>query len=171
MARSLDEARGGGSLSRSRVVTALQARFGHLFHELAKFGVVGAIAYVVDIVSFNVLRASVFDEKPLTAKIVSTVLATTVAFFGNRQWTFKHRTRQDVRREYVLFFALNAVALGIALACLGMSHYVLGFDSALADNISANVVGMALGTVFRFWTYRKFVFTEAPKPPPVPAAA
>lgn len=152
-------------------VAALQARFGHVLHELAKFGVVGVIAYVVDLGSFNVLRATVFDDRPLTAKIVSTVLATTVAFFGNRQWTFRHRGRQDVRREYLLFFALNAVGLAIALSCLGVSHYLLGFDSALADNVSANVVGMALGTVFRFWTYRKFVFTAAPEPQSVPAAA
>ena len=65
-----------------------------------------------------------------------------------------------MRREYMLFFGLNAVGLTIALSCLGISHYLLGFTSPLADNISANVVGMALGTVFRFWAYRRFVFTE-----------
>lgn len=171
LARSLDDPRGGSGPSAGRLVAALQARFGHLVHELAKFGVVGAIAYVVDIVTFNALRTTVFDDRPLTAKVVSTVLATTVAFFGNRQWTFRHRTRQDMRREYVLFFGLNAVALAIALSCLGISHYVLGFTSPLADNISANVIGMALGTVFRFWTYRKFVFTAAPEPQRVPQAA
>jgi len=35
-----------------------------------------------------------------------------------------------------------------------------GFTSALADNISANVVGLGLGTLFRFWSYRKWVFPE-----------
>jgi hypothetical protein len=38
----------------------------------------------------------------------------------------------------------------------------MGWDSALADNISANVVGLALGTAFRFWSYRKFVFPAIP---------
>jgi hypothetical protein len=28
----------------------------------------------------------------------------------------------------------------------------------LADVVSANVVGMAGGTLFRFWSYRRFVF-------------
>ncbi|MGQ0844485.1 MAG: GtrA family protein [Sporichthyaceae bacterium] len=180
MARSVDGARGGPSrtepaLSGNFLVKAVRERFGHLFHELAKFGVVGAVAYLVDIVTFNVLSQTVLDGRPLTAKIFSTVLATTVAFVGNRQWTFRHRARQDLRREYVLFFALNAVALAIALACLGISHYVLNFTSPLADNISANVIGMLLGTVFRFWTYRRFVFTEiapvAEDPRPAPAAA
>jgi putative flippase GtrA len=169
LARSLD----GASYPGSGLVAAVRDRFGHLVHEIAKFGIVGAVAYVVDITTFNALRAGVMSDRPLTAKVISTVLATTVAFFGNRQWTFRHRERQNVRREYVLFFALNAVALVIALSCLGISHYLLGFTSPLADNISANIVGMAFGTIFRFWAYRRFVFTEVAQeePRPQPQAA
>lgn len=151
---------------------SLYDRLGHLFHELAKFGIVGAVAYIVDLGTFNLLRTGEsMHDRPLTAKLISTVLATTVAYFGNRHWTFRHRERTGLRREYALFFAFNAVGLAIALTCLGVSHYVLGFTSTLADNISANLVGMALGTVFRFWSYRKFVFTEVARPAeePVPA--
>ena len=144
---------------------AVRDRFGHLVHELAKFGVVGAIAYIVDLGTFNALRSGVLSDKPLTAKLISTVLATTVAYFGNRQWTFRHRERQGMRKEYTLFFGFNAVGLAIALGCLGTSHYVLNLTSSLADNVSANVVGMALGTIFRFWAYRRFVFIEAEAPP------
>jgi hypothetical protein len=57
-----------------------------------------------------------------------------------------------------MFFILNAVGLLIAVSCLGLSHYVLGLDSKLADNISANGFGVALGTLFRFWSYRRFVW-------------
>lgn len=148
--------------SHNSLVTGLQDRFGHLVHELAKFGVVGAVAYLVDLITFNVLRSGAMDDRPLTAKIISTVAATTVAFVGNRHWTFRHRERAGLRREYVLFFVLNAVGLAIALGCLGVSHYLLNFTSPLADNISANVIGMALGTVFRFWSYRRFVFPAIP---------
>jgi putative flippase GtrA len=140
-------------------VRSLYGRVEHLIHELAKFGIVGAIAFVVDVGTFNLLRNGSMHDKPLTAKIISTVLATTVAFAGNRQWTFRHRERVGLRREYMLFFALNAVGLGIALTCLGVSHYLLDFTSPLADNISANLVGMAFATTFRFWSYRRFVFT------------
>ncbi|HEX3614829.1 MAG TPA: GtrA family protein [Sporichthyaceae bacterium] len=143
---------------------AIRERFGHLVHELAKFGVVGAVAYVVDVGTFNALRAGVLTDRPLSAKFISTILATTAAYFGNRHWTFRHRERTGLRREYALFFAFNAVGLAIALGCLGLSHYVLGLTSSLDDNISANVIGMMLGTVFRFWTYRKFVFTELAEP-------
>jgi putative flippase GtrA len=143
---------------------SLHDRFRHLLHELAKFGVVGAIAYIVDFGTFNLLRHGSMEDRPLTAKVISTVLATTVAYFGNRHWTFRHRERTGLRREYTLFFVFNAVGLAIALSCLGISHYLLGFTSALADNVSANLVGMAFGTIFRFWSYRRFVFTEATPP-------
>ena len=48
--------------------------------------------------------------------------------------------------------------MGIGLLCLWVSHYVLGFTSILADNISGNVIGLALGTAFRFTLYKLWVF-------------
>ena len=81
-----------------------------------------------------------------------------MAYIGNRLWTFRRRSRSGIGREYSLFFLLNAVGLAIALGCLATSHYLLGFTGRLADNIAANVVGLVLGTTFRFWSYRRFVF-------------
>jgi putative flippase GtrA len=133
-----------------------------------KFGVVGSVAYAVDLGVFNLLLH--ITDKPLTSKTISTVLATTVAYAGNRTWTFRRRSRSTVRREYTLFFLLNGVGLAIALSCLAVSHYLLGFTSALADNISANVIGLVLGTAFRFWSYRRWVFPEEPVSSPEPGA-
>jgi putative flippase GtrA len=139
-------------------------RLSGLLRELGAFGAVGLVALAVDVASFNVLRGPV-GLGPLTSKVASVVLATTVAYAGNRWWTYRHRGRGVVSREYSLFFVLNGVGLGIALTCLAVSHYLLGFRSALADNVAANVVGLVLGTAFRFWSYRRFVFVEpAPRP-------
>ncbi|HET6214466.1 MAG TPA: GtrA family protein [Micromonosporaceae bacterium] len=143
--------------------------FRSLVHELGKFGTVGIIAYVVDSVIFNVLLGTMWW---LPAKTIATVIAATVAFIGNRSWTWRHRERSNLTREYLLYFAFNAVGLGIGLACLWLSHDLLGrfwpeiYQTRLADNISAMVVGMGLGTMFRFWAYRTFVFV-APAPQPV----
>lgn len=143
-----------------KTLLRLYYRLGDLVRELMKFGVVGVVAYVVDLSTFNLL---LFETgKPITSKTVSTVIATTVAYFGNRYWTFRHRHRAQIRREYVLFFVLNGVGLLIAVGCLAISHYLLGFTSKLADNIAANGVGLVLGTAFRFWSYRRWVFQEAP---------
>ena len=149
-----------------RLLSALMTRIRGLFSELAKFGTVGAISLVVDIVIFNAVLAS--TDKPLTSKIVSTVFSATNAFVLNRAWSFKHRERTTIRREYGLFFVLNVVGLAISLLCLATSHYLLGFESRLADNIAANGVGLVLGTTFRFWSYRRFVWAA---PAEVAAAA
>lgn len=135
-----------------------------IYREAAKFGAVGLMALVIDVGIFNILMyagGGVLNDRPLTAKVVSVVIATTFSYFANRFWTFKHRGRTSYAREYVLFFVLNAVGMGIALACLWFSHYALGFTNAIADNLSANVIGLALGTIFRFWSYRKWVFPNA----------
>jgi putative flippase GtrA len=130
--------------------------------ELGKFGIIGLVAYIIDLTIFNVLRFAGGEgplyDKPLTAKVVSVLAATTFAYFGNRHWTFKDRSRSSFRRQYTLFFVFNAVGMIISLSCLWVSHYLLGFESALADNISANVIGLVLGTIFRFWGYHNWVF-------------
>ena len=155
----IDASRRGAALLRT-----VHDQAGHLLREIAKFGVVGIVAFVIDIGLFNLLRFAGGEgpmyDRPLTAKIVSVVVATTFAYFGNRYWTFRHRGRTSFGREYVLFFVLNGVGLAISVGCLWFSHYALGLTSALADNISANVIGIGLGTLFRFWSYRRWVFPE-----------
>ncbi len=151
-----------------QLLNRLYARFRDLVHELGKFGVVGAVAYLVDSVLLLVLDARGWE--PLWAKTVATVAAATVAFVGNRFWTWRHRARTGFAREYGLFFLFNVIGLGIALACLAVTYHGLGalwpsvFRTTLAVLISANVVGLAAGTVFRFWSYRRFVFRPAPQP-------
>ena len=134
----------------------------NLRNELGKFGVIGFIAFLIDLVIFNFLRFAggegVLFDRPLTAKVLSVLVATTFAFVGNRHWTFKERSRSTIRRQYTMFFVFNVIGMVIALSCLWISHYVLGYESALADNISANFVGLILGTIFRFWGYHNWVF-------------
>ena len=144
------------SSSRPGLLGRLEARVRGVLAELAKFGTVGALSFLIDVAIFNAVL--VVLDKPLTAKVISTVFSATNAFVLNRAWSFKHRERTNVRREYSLFFGLNAVGLSISLLCLAVSHYVLGFESRLADNIAANGVGLVLGTTFRFWSYRRFVW-------------
>jgi len=146
----------------------LRAAATALLGQLAKFGVVGGIAYVVDVGLFNLLSyvgaAPLLAGQPLLAKVVSTVAATVVAWLGNRYWTFRHNRRPDVTREFVLYLIMCTIGLLISLTCLWVSHYVLGFTSVLADNVAANVVGLAAGTAFRFWAYKRFVFTHQAEP-------
>lgn len=130
-------------------------------HEIMKFGSVGAIAYVVAVGGFNALvhlPNAPLKTKPVTASIISGALSITVAYFGNRHWTWRDRPKGKMSREITLFFIVNLIGLAIGTLTLAFSRYVLGLDSAVADNISANVVGVGIGTLFRFYSYRKWVF-------------
>jgi putative flippase GtrA len=142
-----------------------------LVREMLKFGMVGAVAFVIDLGGYNLLvfgphllgmlgegnTQGILYDKPLTARVISASAATLVAWLGNRLWTFRHRRHRQASHELALFVFFNVVAMVISVACLGFSRYVLGLDSQLSDNLT-NIVGIAIGTLFRFWSYRKFVF-------------
>lgn len=134
---------------------------------IAKFGVVGAVAFVVDVSVFNLLLYAgssgegVLFHKPVTAKIIAVLVATTCAYIGNRVWTFKERPpAHSTGKQYLLFLASNGIALLITVGCLAFSRYVLQLNTPLSNNLSANVVGLLLGTLFRFWSYYTWVFPK-----------
>lgn len=145
-----------------RMLKSLYRRFDYLIHEVAKFGTVGGVAYIVQLAATNAFWW-VFDMPVLLGQALGVLCATIVAFFGNRFWTFRHRARSGLLREYALFFSFNAVGMAIQVGCQAFSVYVLGLDGPLAQNISGNVIGVALGSLFRFWSYKKWVFRE-PEP-------
>jgi putative flippase GtrA len=146
-----------------QVIRQAYLRWQTLVHELAKFGIVGVLCYAVDFGLYNICHVAI-GLGPITSKIISTVVAATCAYFGNRHWSFRHRARSGVRREYTLFIVLNTVGLAIALACLAFGYYALDQRSALASNIWGNLIGTGLGTVFRFWAYKKWVFLHPEDP-------
>lgn len=130
-----------------------------------KFGVVGGIGYIIDVSIFNVLiiagqtsGSSNWFFSSLGAKTVSTSVAILFNWLGNRYWVFRAHRRHDVWREFFEFVVVSVGGMVISLAVLWFTHHVLGLHSLLADNISANVVGLGLGTIFRFVLYRYWVY-------------
>jgi hypothetical protein len=89
--------------------------------------------------------------------VIATVAAMIVTYLGSRYWTFRHRERSGMGRETILFLVLNGMGLAIQLACIGITNYALGRTDKLAANI-ALLVGICLGTLFRFWSYRRWVW-------------
>ena len=83
-----------------------------------------------------------------------------VAYVGMRSWAFSRRETGDQVESLVRFFALGAATMLIPVACLAVSRYVLGLTGAVADNISANVIGLGLSTVARFFVFRRYVFLD-----------
>lgn len=146
-----------------------------LVREMLKFGTVGVVAFVIDLGGYNLLvfgphligtlgegqDAGALHDQPLAARIISASAGTFVAWLGNRLWTFRHRRQRPPAHEISLFVAFNLAAMAIAVACLGVSRYAFDLHSPFADNM-ANIVGIGLGALFRFWGYREFVFAGMP---------
>ena len=149
-------------------IRGVYERFRQLIHEGAKFGVVGGIGFLVTDGGTNLLQ-STLHLGWLKANVIATLAATIVTFLGSRYWTFRHRERSGMGRETVLFVVLNGVGLGIQLACLGFTNYALGLTDKFSSNV-ALLLGICLGTLFRFWSYRKWVWIAPTAGPAVDPA-
>ena len=133
-----------------------------LLKELGAFGVVGAVCFVLQIACFQLLYAHL-GVGAVRSNLIATVVSMTAAYVGHRYWSFSHRTRSSVRREYVLFAAINGVTLLLGLAVVAFVHHTLGQDSPLVLQL-ANIASIVLGTAIRFASYRRWVFTEPEAP-------
>ena len=130
-----------------------------LLKEIAAFGLVGAVSLVIDLGIYNALS----HHGWLKAKLVSTIVATAFAYLGNRHLSFSHRARTSLGRETSFFFGINVIVLIISELVLGLFAYPF---NQRHDHIVMNLVNLgtiALGTVFRFWAYKRFVFLHPDK--------
>jgi putative flippase GtrA len=153
-----------------RPLADLYARARQHGPELVKFGVVGGLGTIIDLGGAAVLH-SAYHEGPLESKALSITAATVFTYFGSRFWTFRHRENQPVHREAGLFIALNVVGLIIAEVVIAGTTYGLGLKDPLAYN-AASFLGTGIGTIFRWYAYRKWVFlAPAEQPATLPGAA
>ncbi|MGY1673522.1 GtrA family protein [Geodermatophilus sp. SYSU D00710] len=130
-----------------------------LLRELSAFGTVGAACVVLDIGLFQLLYTS--GSGAVTAKLVSAVVSTTAAYLGHRFWSFAHRERSGYRREYVAFVLVNGFTVLVGLLLVALVRHPLGQEHALVLQ-AVNVFSIGLGTVIRWFAYRRWVFRAAP---------
>ncbi|WP_243716272.1 GtrA family protein [Actinomadura darangshiensis] len=127
--------------------------------ELLSFGFVGGVGTLIMIFGANLMRAWL-GGSPVTSVVVPTVVSTLSSYLLNRFWTFRHRDSDGSGREVAIFFALNGVGLLIQVLCTGFTYYTLGLHGGVAYNLGL-LAGVALGSAFRYWSYKKWVFTPA----------
>jgi putative flippase GtrA len=142
------------------VLRAWYVRFRQIIHEFAKFGIIGVIGLIITNVGYVLLHSN--GVGPVTSTTIATIVATIVAYIGNRYWSFAHRERTSVPREGLIFFVLNGIGLLIQDTVVAFNSYVLHLEHhKLAEFLALNT-GIALATIFRFWSYRKFVWRLTP---------
>jgi putative flippase GtrA len=132
--------------------------------EAATFGAVGAIGFLVNVLVFNLCTQGA-GLAPVRSGVIATSAAIGTNYLGNRYWTYRRRDKGAAGREAGLFLVFSGVGLVIENGVLALSHYGFGLTSPLADNLAKNVVGLGLASAFRFWSYRTWVFRDAPPAP------
>ena len=137
-------------------------------HELIKFAIVGATTFVIDSAIFYTLKLTILEPKPVTAKIISGIVAVIASYILNREWSFRDRGGRERHHEALLFFGVSGVGVILSMAPLWFSSYVLELRvpavsltvENIADFISAFVIGNLLQMGFRFWAFRRWVFPD-----------
>ncbi|MFV2118146.1 GtrA family protein [Streptomyces sp. Act-28] len=144
--------------------SALRVRLGQFVREIAKFGLVGGIGLLVNMAAFNVLRQT--TELPVVrASLLATAIAIVCNYVGFRYFTYRDRDKTGRTREASSFFAFSVAGMVIENGILYAATYGFGWDSPLQNNFF-KFLGIGVGTLFRFWSYRTWVFRALPETGP-----
>ncbi len=136
--------------------------------ELLKFAIVGGTTFVIDNGIWYLLKFTILEDKPVTAKIIAIIVATIVSYVLNREWSFRTRGGRERHHEAALFFLISGVGVGLNSLPLYVSRYVLElevphvsrFVQEAADFASGSIIGMLLAMFFRFWAFKRWVFPD-----------
>jgi putative flippase GtrA len=136
------------------------SRLRRLVREVAKFGAVGGAGVLVNLLVFNLVR-HVTDLQVVRASVIATVVAIIFNYVGFRYFAYRDRDKSGRTREMTLFLLFSAVGLVIENGVLYAATYGFGWNSPLQNNIF-KFVGIGIATLFRFWSYRNWVFRALP---------
>jgi putative flippase GtrA len=135
-------------------------------HELLKFLTVGGITFLITVGVNYALKFTVLTDKPVTALVIATIVATIVSYVLNREWSFRARGGRERRHEAALFFFISGLGIALNSVPLSASRYLLDLRTPavslpvqeIADFLSGMIIGTLVATVFRWWAFRRWVF-------------
>jgi len=138
--------------------------------EAGRFLAVGLVATIVALILFNFLvhgfgtmDSAWLNDRPEAAYVLANAVGMVISFRGTKVWAFRDRRTNHADGGVVAFVVINLATMLIPITCLWVSRG-LGLDDPISDNISANVVGLALGNAARFFLFREFVFLRVDDP-------
>ena len=142
--------------------------FAERHHELIKFAIVGATTFIIDSAIFYTLKLTILEPKPVTAKVISGIVAVIASYVLNREWSFRDRGGRERHHEALLFFGFSGVGVVLSMIPLWLSRYALDLQvphvsltvENIADFLAAYLIGNLLQMGFRFWAFRRWVFPD-----------
>jgi putative flippase GtrA len=147
--------------------------------ELLRFAIVGGVCFVLTNVVNYALKLTILHENPVTAQALAVLVATIASYVLSREWSFRTRGGREGPHEAALFFLLSGIGVGLNALPLAISRYLLDLRTPhvglltqeVADYVSGMILGTALTTIFRWWSFKKWVFPQAGARPRIVAAA
>ena len=129
------------------------------WREVAKFGAVGGVAFVIDNGLTWYLMHGPMTDSEAKARFFGASIATVFSWIANRFWTFRHRRQDNVLREFLMFILINGIGIGISTGFTALAKYALGItDKNML--FAAGIAGILVATVVRFFAYRFLVFNK-----------
>ncbi|MEE1783015.1 GtrA family protein, partial [Streptomyces sp. SP17BM10] len=101
----------------------------------------------------------------LRSNIAATLIAIATNYLGYGYWQYRDREAASRKRVITLLLVFWGIGMLIETGVVGTSVYLLGLDS-LFEQLGATLVGLALGTGFRFVSYRTGVVKAMPEAEP-----
>ncbi len=140
-------------------------RWQRLLAEASRFLAVGGVATIVALILFNLLahgfnmaHKALLGDHVILAYVIANTVGMVISYRGTRSWAFRDRPPRQADGGRLAFVAINLVTMTLPIACLSISRNALGLDDPVSDNVSANVIGLFLGLVARFYLFRTFIF-------------
>ena len=122
-----------------------------LLAQLAKFGVVGVIATVIDFGVMNILHYGLHTNL-LIANTCGFTISLVFNYLASMKYVFSHREGMSRTREFVIFIVLSVIGLGLNDAIVVALAEMAGLEANIAK-----VCATALVMVYNFVTRKIFL--------------
>lgn len=125
-----------------------------LIEQFLKFGVVGAIAFVIDY-GILMLLSQVVGWDPVPSSAVSFTVSVVFNYLVSMRYVFTRREDLSRRREFAIFVILSVIGLGINSVCIWAGTQALG-DGAIAVT-ATKVVATVVVALWNFWSRKRWL--------------
>ncbi|BDR54122.1 sugar translocase [Bombiscardovia apis] len=138
-----------------------------LIEQVAKFGVVGIIAFIIDIGLMNLLLH--FHVNNLVASTISFLISLAFNYLASMKYVFTHRDDMARWMEITIFFVASAIGLGINEVVIWLGTSTLPADAITSMHgkytLYSNVAKIAATVIVSIWNFviRKWLL-DAPAP-------
>lgn len=122
-----------------------------LFAQVAKFGVVGVVATVIDFGIMNILHYGL-GTSLLIANTCGFVISLIFNYLASMKYVFSHREGMSRTREFVIFIVLSVIGLGLNDAIVLALAEAVGLEANIAK-----ICATALVMVYNFVTRKMFL--------------